>query len=296
MTITNNYNLPKVFEDAVNVYQHNYQADKLESLSVTDIIKPALMRRLEKEFHNQISEDITDRIWALTGQALHEVLSKHKVKNSLSEERLSYEIQGIKISGKFDMYLEDKTLQDYKFTNAWKLIYKDFEDWTIQLNIYKWLLEKHGFEVKKLEVIAILRDWQKSKSLYDANYPDCQIKIIEIHFLDMIENYINDRVRLHIEAETMLIENIPICTNKERWHKEDVFAVMKKNRKTAVKLFDNKEDAKKMVLTDKEYYLEIRQGEDVRCENYCRVKSFCPYKKNNDKDLNDGIFKFQSQS
>jgi hypothetical protein len=240
MTITNDYNLPKVFEEAVNVYQYNYQSGRLDSLSVTGLIKPVLMRRLEKEFDSQIKEDITDRIWALTGQALHEVLSKNKIDNSLSEERLSVEIQGIKLSGQFDMYLENQTLQDYKFTNVWKLIFRDFEDWNIQLNIYKWLLEKYGFEVKKLEVVAILRDWQKSKSLYDSNYPNCQVKIISIPFLDMIENYINDRVRLHIEAETMPIENIPICSKKERWHKDDVFAVMKKNRKSAVKLFDNK--------------------------------------------------------
>jgi hypothetical protein len=36
---------------------------------------------------------------------------------------------------------------------------------------------------------------------------------------------------------------LPICTAKERWRKEDTYAVMKDGRKTAWRVFNTKEEA-----------------------------------------------------
>ena len=59
-------------------------------------------------------------------------------------------------------------------------------------------------------------------------------------------------------------DQIPECTEQERWAKKDVFAVKKEGRKTAVKLFDTQEEAEaKIAELGKGHYLEIRKGESI---------------------------------
>ena len=287
MKITNKKNLPDVLMQACQAYQKKYEDGKMTNLSVTDLLKPPLMRRLEKEFDSEIEEDLTDRIWALTGQALHEVLAKNKVENTLTEERLKITIHNVEVSGQFDMYFASGLLQDYKFTNVWKIIYNDFEDWILQLNIYRYLLIKAGFEVNKLQIVAILRDWQKTKASREENYPGCQVKIIDIDLLPIkeIELYLNERVQFHLYGESIPIEKIEICSKKERWHQDDKYALMKEGRKSAVLLFDNEKDCIRAVddynaAGDTNlFYLEERRGKDTRCELYCRASKHCPYYK-----------------
>jgi hypothetical protein len=61
---------------------------------------------------------------------------------------------------------------------------------------------------------------------------------------------------------------------------------MKKDRKTAIRVLDNREDAENMLKTlDDKHYLEIRKGEDVRCNDYCRVNKWCEYYNNKQKEL-----------
>lgn len=280
MKITNLYNLPESLMDACKAFQKKYEDGKTTKLSVTDLLKPALMRRLEKEFDDEVTEDLTDRIWSLTGQALHEVLSKGKQENTLTEERLTATFQGVEISGQPDIYFASGLIQDYKFTNVWKIIFGDFEDWILQLNIYRLLLIQNGFDVNKLEVIAVLRDWVKSK-VYTDNYPRCQVKVIDLDLLPLPEIilYLNERITFHLDTESMPIDKIEICSLKERWHNPDKFALMKKGRKTAVKLFDNEEQCKRAMIDDPNFYIEARKGEDKRCKDYCRVSRFCPYYK-----------------
>jgi hypothetical protein len=54
---------------------------------------------------------------------------------------------------------------------------------------------------------------------------------------------------------------------------------MKNGRKSAIKLFDTREDAAAFIAsaTDARYlYLEERPGSYLRCQKYCSVASFCP--------------------
>jgi len=69
------------------------------------------------------------------------------------------------------------------------------------------------------------------------------------------------------------------CTDEERWHRPDSYAVMKEGRKSALRVFaaegvaqafiENHADAKKLSI-------EFRQGKDIRCESYCQVRAVCP--------------------
>ena len=128
----------------------------------------------------------------------------------------------------------------------------------------------------------ILRDWQSSKAKYDANYPDSQVKtvVVDLWPMEKTEAYIVERLKgYEIHKETPDNE-LPECTLADRWAKPSKYALMKKGRKSAIKLFDDNEAAE-LALLDKvntqsgEFYIEERKGEQwKRCE-YCSVSDFC---------------------
>lgn len=275
MTITNKLNLPKVFENAVKAFQRDYT--NTSRFSVTDLLKSPYMLNLERLHSNEIVEDVIDRTWALLGSALHEVLKKSNIeKNILLEERLKLEIDGVEISGQFDSFCEEGILTDYKLTSVWKIIFSDYEDWEAQLNIYAYLLYKHGFTVNKLQVTAILKDFSKKEKLRYDSYPENEIVIIPLKLWDYAdtEKFIKERIQKHI-TETDII-----CNDKDRWHKDDKFAIMKEGRKTAVRVLDSQKEADDYILDNKldsKHFIELRKGEDMRCQEYCRVNKWCTY-------------------
>jgi hypothetical protein len=92
--------------------------------------------------------------------------------------------------------------------------------------------------------------------------------------------YVKARIKLHQDAEQM--KELPLCTAKERWRKEDQFAVMKDGRKSAWRLFPTKEAAKQFIVGEKMIEgkgcaIVERKGEDVRCQHYCSVNEFCSH-------------------
>jgi len=97
------------------------------------------------------------------------------------------------------------------------------------------------------------------------------------------ENYISERIKLHEQVPA------PECTLEEKWQRPTTYAVKKKGRKSAIRVFDNKLEAELELDTQEEkakekkknekFFIEERKGENVRCENYCVVNKFCPYYK-----------------
>ena len=66
----------------------------------------------------------------------------------------------------------------------------------------------------------------------------------------------------------------PECTAEERWAKPDTYAVMKKGRKSALRLLPTEEKAKEYI-GDQNLSIEFRKGVSTRCEGYCEVSQFC---------------------
>jgi hypothetical protein len=55
---------------------------------------------------------------------------------------------------------------------------------------------------------------------------------------------------------------------------------MKTGRKTAIKLFDTKEEAEKNMVSIGGTYVEERKAESKKCHDYCVCSQFCPFYKN----------------
>lgn len=285
MIITNKLNLPKQFEKIAQ----DFYVYKDRQFSATAILGSIRELLLKKRHNEEIEVDCSDLLYALFGQALHTMMEKYgENENEFTEEYLIEELpNGYKLSGRFDLFdAENKTLTDYKTCSVWSIIYKsDYEKWKKQLLIYAWLLKKAGFECDKGIIIAMTRDWSKSKAKYDPNYPQSQVSKIEFKFTDKdyedIESFIFSRFKEIEYYETVSDEKLPLCTDEERFNSGNKYAIMKKGNKRAVKIFDSIEEANEMVTKDENYYIETRPGEDRKCLDYCNVCQFCDYYKTN---------------
>ena len=266
MKLTNKYNLPESFVRAVRNDPYKSSGD----ISVTRLIDSPQINYLREKYKDSIVEDVSEKIWILLGQGVHSILerSDHGGKVKV-EERLTHEINGMVLSGQFDrLDLDNKALQDYKVTSTYK---KDGDiSWERQLNVLAFLARKNNYEVEKLQIIAVFRDWSRAKLRSDPDYPKVNVKVIDVPMWteEKCLNYIGERISLFKESK---LGNPKPCTDEERWMTPEKWAIKKPNAKRATKLFD-----KKPMYIDPGMVLEHRPGKANRCEDYCNVKNFCP--------------------
>ena len=204
----------------------------------------------------------------------------------LNEERLFMEVDGVTLSGSIDLQQHVKggvALKDYKFTSVWAVM-NDKPEWEQQLNVYAWMVHKiKGVSIKGLQICAILRDWSTRKAQTESGYPQAQIQMVDIPVwsFDKTEKYVHERIELHKESKVQADwdEELPECTDEERWMRTTTYAVKKEGRKSAVRVFDSEEDAVKLIEESedkKKLSVEVRKGEPVRCTgNYCGVNKWC---------------------
>jgi hypothetical protein len=263
--ITNNFNLPTAIYNAVNTaYTPN-----AERMSVTDLIGPPLIRSLKLKHWDELEEDVSDKLWALLGSAVHYVLEKGASDSSLSEEKLTTKMGIFTLVGKPDLYVNEG-IEDWKITSVYSFLLGNKIEWEQQLNVYKFLYETHGFPVKKLTINAILRDWQKGKS-YEEGYPPIPFisSPVSVWSLTQCAHYIDNRLAIHS------LEIPAPCTPEERWARPTKYAITKDGNKRATKLFDSLEEAEKSLT--KGFHIDERPGSDIRCGSYCSVNKFCEY-------------------
>ena len=295
MEFTNASNLPKAIERAVSNDPYDSSGS---DISTTRLIAPPRIRVLEKRNYDLLKEDVADRIFSLLGQSVHHIIERAKTRKELSEKRLFYKDEkitnGWTLSGAFDLLNREGHLTDFKVTSAWQVVHalKDGKpDWENQLNVLDFLCRKNPNElinyktkikVKRLSVMAILRDWSLFQTMRSDNYPRKQVAMIPIRRWteDEQDNYVRERIKIHQNAEK--VSKLPLCTATERWRKEDQFAVMKSGRKSALRLLDTKQLALDYLKSQNMVEgvgcsIVERKGEDVRCQHYCKVNQFCDY-------------------
>lgn len=283
MKITNKFGLP---EPIYNALTHDDYSRGDSNRSVTQLIDAPRIRILRQEFDYEM--DASDMAWLVLGKSMHHWFEVHTRPNGAytPEERLFAEVDGWSISGAIDIQYDNAgsvTLTDYKCTSVWSVIFGKVE-WERQLNFYAWLTEYNGNKpVRGLQVCAILRDWSQRK-VGSADYPAAPIVMIDIPLWshEKRDEFVRERVRRHQEAEfTRIIgDELPYCTDEERWLKPGQLAVKKKGNKRALKLYDPQDEAlaQEHVAKHPDLKLEIerRHGEATRCAfNYCGVAQHC---------------------
>ena len=279
MIITNNLKLPAPF---VNMAQRDYIYEPNE-YRVTSLLKGVRETILERRHDAEIERDVSDMVWMLFGTAVHGVLEKHEEGgNELKEQRIKIPFGDYVLSGQFDLYNDTtKTVTDYKTASVWKIIFGDFEDWRRQLLIYCYMLRKIGFDAQGGEIVAFLKDHSKRDAKIKPDYPQFPVKKVSFAFSDddfiECEQWLSDRFALIARAEKLPDDELPLCTPEERFNSGDKYAVMKKGRKTALRVMDNLEEAERWKSEHGGDEIQKRPGEDKKCLDYCSACQFCSY-------------------
>lgn len=286
--LTNKLSLPQPFVDAATG-NHKYKPNRY---SVTEVLGGTCEAVLKRRHAGEAEEDVSDRLWAVLGSAVHKVLeSAESAPEQHQEQWMCVEIDNdgerYELSGIPDLY-DERTgdVTDWKVTGTIKWQKQEFDDYRMQTLIYCWMLRQKGHKADNGEVVMMLRDWSKSKSRFDKEYPQCQVQKVRWHFTD--EDF--KEAELHIFkwfAEVSKQEKLPDselvpCSPENRWHRDDKWAVVKDGVKRATRVLDDPDTAASMCdslgeKTGKRYHVEYRKGEDVRCEMYCSVAFACPF-------------------
>jgi hypothetical protein len=281
--ITNKLGLPQPIVDAVS--NDDYDPGTGD-ISCTTLINAPQIRRLGEKYKDEITEDASDRIYSLVGQAIHNILERADT-TAITEERL-YNVYtaGHKeyyVSGKFDrLVLLDGVLQDYKMCSVWEMIYGFKKEKTEQLNVLADLAmsPSNGYKINKIQIVAIFRDWQKSKAALDKEYPQHQVAVVDLELWDEPKrrDFITDRLAKHFHGDAG-------CTDEERWMRPRQYAVKKVGNKRATKVHDTLESAQahERMLRDakpkERFLIDERPALYTRCDSYCSVAVFCPQHK-----------------
>jgi len=282
MKITNRLNLPEGIVKAISTEPHN-KSDK--ELSATTLLKGIKEILLTNRHWEELTDDAADRIWAVWGQAVHALLEAEG-ENEFTEVDVHEFLGDMRITGRVDNFnMATGVITDYKTASIWKIMVGDFEDWRMQGLIYAWLLSKNRFKIEKCRFVAILKDHSKSKARNDSSYPQSPVCNYEFPVgkaeLLEAETYIKGRVTTYLKYKDLPDDDIPPCTEEERWASETKHAVMKQGRKTAVKLFDSATEAsQKAAELGAGHYVETRPGVSKKCADYCVCRDFCNFYNN----------------
>lgn len=281
MIITNELNLPAPFVDAATS-DYKYTPKRY---SVTSVLKGVREAILQRRHDDEIEQDAADMVWAIFGSAVHSILeNSQETAEQLKENWFSVDMgDGYELSGIFDLYDDATgTVTDYKTATAWKVVFGEFDDWKRQTLCYVWMLRAIGFDAKRGEIVAMLKDHSKTKAKADHTYPQHPVYRIGWDFSEQEIAECGEWLRGRFEeikrAEVLPDDELPMCTEEERWHKADKWAVMKEGRKSAVKLYDSEEEAQERVEEEGDkFYVEHRPGDDSKCRDYCSACAFCSH-------------------
>ena len=275
---TNKYKFPKTIYNLLALETYEKSGD----ISVTTLIGPPQINVLRVKHEDEMVIDVKDRMFSVFGTAVHSMLEQVFEEGDLVEKRLITPITTplgtLELSGKPDLLDKEGNLRDYKVTSGWSVLHGEAKpEWEAQLNIYKWMLEQEGYEVRRLVIDAIIRDWGESLARRTDGFPKTMYKRVPINIWskERVENYIQDRTILHQQA---IGGEVVECTEEERWARPSQYAVMKRGRKKALKLFQACDIEQAYLMADRlkaGHYVEYRSGQNIRCEKYCDVAKYC---------------------
>lgn len=306
MKITNTTGLP---EPIVKAVMETEYVPSGADISVTSLISPIRQVALRAAHRDELVEDAADRIFALMGKIGHGVLEASGY-DIFSEEQMFMKLGAFTLSGRMDgLYLEELEpdpaviepqsarshqwgIDDYKFTSAYVVKTgrkpgerSRIDDWFLQLNLYRMLAEENGFDIGRLHLVMLLRDWSVLAAKRDPEFPQKQVVVISVPLMEMqqLKSWTQNRIEKHMEAQQGLDQygqnHLPECDEEERWTKPAVYAVMKEGRKSALKLETSEVDAQQWMQANGKIGDKVsivhRPGENVRCANYCEVSEWC---------------------
>ena len=279
------------------VEQQGLDPKKVVHFSVSDLIAPPRRRVLTQRYQDKIIKDVSSDIYRILGQAVHSFLAEHSAGEYTAEERLFFHLpwadHTVVISGEPDLVTPSGEIHDYKVVAvySWQKAQEEGvkSEYETQLNLYAYLREKNGKHTTGLKNHFILRDFKLQETVQEG-YPKAGIQVFNIPMwpAQWVEDFVQERIRLHVQAQGLFDDELPECTPYEMWEKPEAWAVQREGAARAAKLVrtagqEGNDEAHKIAEDkntrlkkgEKPYIVEHRPGERTHCEAYCMAASFC---------------------
>ena len=263
----------EVLPESVRRYlqSENYDAGSIPTdISATRLKDSPRVNRLQKMHYKEIKPDYLKRGFAKLGEAWHGYMEQYAPEDWVCEQRF-YASAGDKlISGAIDA-LEPHdggyNIWDYKVMTSYKA-QTELREFEAQLNIYAYILRQNDMEPKGLYISGLIRDWSDKR--VTGTYPDTMFPVFELPLWSeaQAENYVHERIQHHFT------EDLPLCTDEERWMSSPKFAVVSQKTGKALRVFDTEEQALDF-QTKAPVSIEKRKAEPIRCQRFCEVAEFC---------------------
>lgn len=280
MRVTNKMNLPTALVLAVKKHEHNKA-----NFSVTQLLKGSTEIALEMMYADKLEMDVSDMFNMLLGTAVHKLLEEQETEGVLNETYMTAPVfAGFTVSGVADVIdTLNKVIIDYKTCSSWKLIFKNFDDWREQIKGYLYLWYRMTGELyHEGRIVAVIKDFSQTDAERKADYPQKPIVSVPFTYTDaeifgVAEKWEEKIIEV---LQKLSSQDWGECSPEERWAKPSQYALMKKGRQSAVRLYDTEAEAEEAKGDDQNLYIEYRKGEDTKCDKYCVVGKcgFCPYK------------------
>lgn len=218
--LTNRHGLPEAFVRAVQSHTH-----KGADISATGLKLSPRQFWLGKRHGHEVVEDVVDRMWALWGTTFHAIMERGDDTETLHKEKyIETQIGGVKLSGTIDRVTKDHEIEDWKTTSAFSVAFgSNIEGWTLQLNVYAYLLKVgQGIDAKALNIWAMMRDWRTSEVETVRGYPDAPVKKITLDLwpLEKTKAVIEERIALIFSNKDTADDDLPKCTKDDVWFNE----------------------------------------------------------------------------
>ncbi len=285
LKLTNKLGLPEPVVEAIRNDPYNSGDSDYTPSSLVEPPRAAELGRL-----HEIVQDASELLASLDGQIAHLILER--AAKTLEEQGYVVEkrFKGtygladkiFKVSAQVDLFDPVRGLiSDYKRVRVSSLKHGLKWEHKFQLNMQAELVRRAGFQVDKLELVLMLKDW--SAEIEYQGYPTSSMikQAVPLMTSEEINKWVVERIVLHEAARLAL----PLCTQEERWERP-TYAVMKypaAQRDKAKRVFDTKEAAQAWIdiqpfhqgLDDPYLQIVERPGKSIRCLRYCPVRSVC---------------------
>jgi hypothetical protein len=213
---------------------------------------------IHRHSHKVIMDPLTE-FWKMFGHVVHSILEKHgkKLPGELIEKRIGRvfrdipvelrtksggtvtEYRDVYVHAQLDRYTPNRAytkgrVQDWKLTKAESQLYDDKFENHAQLNVIGYLARLEGMPVTDLENVYLFRNWDARMVREGSKYPEEQFKIVKVPIWsdEKCEKYIRDRAKVHLQAEALKDEELPHCTDAERWKGQPWYRIVKLDHKT----------------------------------------------------------------
>lgn len=198
------------------------------------------------------------------------------------EKRSERMVYGVKVTGKFDFIAEGRVM-DFKTTGTFSYTSSNKDDdYILQGSIYRWL-NPELITDDIMSIVFIFSDWNRNRYLSDReNYPPAQIVSRDFMLLPeaTVQNFVETKIKELIACENLDESELPMCSDKDLWRKDDVFKYYKNPAATgrSTRTFNSLREAQEMYIKDGSVgRVDVVKGSVQAC-NYCAAFTLCSQK------------------